>query len=216
MQATFKFFLSCLICLALSLLSGCGGSVSLTPAEKAEVDPYITKHGKDALVHYLRDVRKDTDEKLVLKYCKYLVSQGADVNAGNDDPLDSAARQGNIEVVKFLVSKGADMKARNGLNGLLVHATYSGNIELVKFFISKGADVNTKYQGTTPLEAAIRSRNIEAVKFLVSKGADVKKDTTWMLINEAKKQGHWEIVEYLSAVAQPYYDYDDDLRRRVD
>jgi hypothetical protein len=74
-QLASNIFVSCLFCLTLTLLSGCGG-VSLTPVEQAEVEQYVTKHGKGAIVHYLDEVR-DAD----LKYVKYFVSQGADVNA---------------------------------------------------------------------------------------------------------------------------------------
>jgi len=119
MQATFKFsqrivngiLVSCLLCLVLPLLSGCGGGGSLTPAEQAEVDKLIAGHGRNALWVYLANVYQDDgdpDEKRILKYCKYLVSQGADVNAThkgysvNYTPLDMAKSHHRTEVVEYL------------------------------------------------------------------------------------------------------------------
>jgi len=109
----------------LVLCGGCGDNtssisakkeevVSLTPVEKAEVDKYIQERGRKALVYYLYDEdikqmhnTERMDEQRVLKYVKYLVSQGADVNAkGYSDltPLDYA---NGAELIKFLKSKGA-------------------------------------------------------------------------------------------------------------
>ena len=108
MQITFKFFVSFLLCFALLLLSGCGGGVSsFTPAEQAEVDKYVKERGREALIYYLGREKGDADEQLVLKYVKYLVSQGADVNAslGPTTPLDCARRY--PEVTQYLKSKGA-------------------------------------------------------------------------------------------------------------
>ena len=112
----------CLFCLALTLLSGCGGVSKLTPAEQAEVDKYVKDHGRNSLVSYLSNCQNE-DEKLVLKYVKYFVSQGADVNAKdwrrNSTPLHHAVMYDGdgIEVVKFLVSKGADVNAKAQFEG---------------------------------------------------------------------------------------------------
>ena len=131
MQTTFKLFqrivsvnsvlVLCFLCLTLSLLSGCGSGVpSLTPAEKAEVDQIIQFSGRNALETYLRAVRySNEDEKRVLKYCKYFVSQGADIDSG----LNIAIWHENIEIVKLLVSKGANVNkaldtAKSHLNSL--------------------------------------------------------------------------------------------------
>jgi len=141
MLATFKlssrtvvpFLVSCSFCLMLLLVSGCG--TSFTPAEQAEVDKYIKEYGRNALARYLRDVRSP-DEKLVLKYVRYFVSQGADVNADNNNPLAFAARTGHLEMVKFLVSKGADAKSKKWA---LHDATAYKHPEIIKYLESVGA-----------------------------------------------------------------------------
>jgi len=115
MNTSSNLLFSCLFCFALSLLSGC--SDGLSPEERAEVNKYLTAHNRDLLAHYLHDVRENTDEKLILKHCKYLVSKGVNVNADNYGfpPLYSAAAAGHIEVVKFLVSKGADVNIKHSI-----------------------------------------------------------------------------------------------------
>ena len=45
MNMTFKFFIVCLCCSALTLLSGCGGGVpKLTPVEQAEANILVAFH----------------------------------------------------------------------------------------------------------------------------------------------------------------------------
>ena len=198
-----------LICMAVPLLSGCGGGDSFTPAEKAEVDKYIKEHGRSAMICYLSDegnklskainatgagsfkaARKQasktlgTDEKHMLKYIKYFVSQGADVNAKDDKNIDTSLLLVSYyfcdaEIIKFLVSKGADVNAKSGYGSTPLHDAAKGeNIEIVKLLVSKGADVNAKAKrGETPLHEAASDGNIEIVKFLVSKGADVNAKT---------------------------------------
>ena len=103
MQTTFKFFFSCLFCcLVLPLLSGCGGGTpKLTPAEQAEVDKYIQWHGRDAIAAYLSDVKYGADEKLVLKYVKFFVSQGASVS--ENVALNKAAEKGYLETALLIL-----------------------------------------------------------------------------------------------------------------
>ena len=118
MQTTFKLFIPCLVCLALLLLSGCAKSLpKLTTAEQAEVDTYIKSYGRHAIAFYLANVghhAPNTDEEFVLKYVKWFVSQGADVNAkaiyyrySGQTPLDIATSCGHATVVRYLKSVGA-------------------------------------------------------------------------------------------------------------
>jgi len=191
--------------LLLAGVMGCGEKApKLTPAEQAEVDKYINEHGRAALVFCLRD-NYGTDEKFVLKYCKYLVANGADVNAkyGNwgTTPLHLAALDGNVEVVKFLVSKGADVNAKDMHDATPLH--YAKPIEVVKFLVEQGADVNAKTDiGKTPLHNAAQWEHIELVKFLVEQGADVnaKTENGWTPLDHAKAYyGNETTVEYLKS-----------------
>ena len=164
-------------------MSGCGDSLS--DAERAELDPYITKYGRFALLEYLKDWNGD------IVHVKYLVSKGAYVANIKDElgrtPLAVAVGGGkSLEIAKFLISKGADVNAKGYRGETLLHnagATWATgttfNIEIVKFLVSHGADVNAKDDGgLTPLHCAATNGSddndkIEILKFLVSHGADV-------------------------------------------
>jgi len=143
MQTLSKILLLCLFCLALPLLSGCGGDAtpsqtsadkvevdkiesasSLPPAEQTEADKLIAEHGRDVILYYFRDyffrrnemIIEDADEERFLTYLSYFVSHGADVNAklpNGRSPLHLAALGGNVEVAKFLVANGADTNAKD-------------------------------------------------------------------------------------------------------
>jgi len=194
------------LCCELSLLSGCGSHATLTPAEQAEVDKYIKEHGRGAIPPYLNDATEDqnTDEKRVLKYLKYFVSQGADVNVKGEEAataLHWAVWRGNADIVKFLVSKGADVNAKE------VRGITPLHVAIVKFLVSKGADVNAKeVRGITPLyvasvapSKAAKIQNIDIVKFLVSKGADVnvKAEYDSTPLHLAAASGCIDIVKFL-------------------
>ena len=119
MQTTFKFFASFIFCSTLALVSGCGGvsAPALTPAEQADVDKYMREYGTNALAYFSLN---DMDEQLALKYVKYFVSQGVNVNAKHipydDTPLHTAVASGHVKVVKFLVAQGANVNAKGRSN----------------------------------------------------------------------------------------------------
>jgi ankyrin repeat protein len=74
-----------------------------------------------------------------LNLIKELISQGADIHAGNDYALRYASSRGYLEVVKYLIGKGADIHADD--DDALKSASYYGHLEVVKYLISKGADI---------------------------------------------------------------------------
>ena len=184
MTTTFKLYSSLLLCLALTLMSGCGSG--LTSAERTKANKILADNGKNAIQHYV-DFEGSNDGDLDFKYIKYFVSKGADVNAGGGSPLRRMASLGNLKAVRFLVSKGAHVNEERYDGKTLLHdAVRSGNIEIVKFLVSKGADVNAKTEkrlnhpgGETPL--------------------DLAKQEGW-LDDENTKKGKKEIAEYLSGL----------------
>ena len=114
--------------------------------------------------------------------CEYLISQGADVNAGSESgffPLGgiiSTRTERGIEIFKLLVDHGADYNLNFGGYPLLHQAVYSCKNESVRniaeFLISKGVDINARgYQDKTPLHMVGCT---EICKLLISKGADIK------------------------------------------
>jgi len=205
MQTTFKIFVSFLLCLILPLLSGCGGGApKLTPAEQAEVDKILAQHGKQAILHYLNKAGS-TDEKTVLKYLKWFIAKGADVNAEEygDTPFLVAVQGANFGVAEFLLSRGANPEP--GLRYLEQAVKNEPTIEIIQFLVSKGADVKTKNErGDTLLHLAMMRGSPEVVKFLVSKGADVNaKDSNggtplhWVAGERMHTREHVEVAKFL-------------------
>ena len=71
-----------------------------------------------------------------IKYVKYFLEKGEDVNAKTDDgytALIKATITGKFEIVKLLIENKADVnvKNENGLSALML-AAYGGNLEIKK------------------------------------------------------------------------------------
>jgi hypothetical protein len=73
------------------------------------------------------------DLKLVSTY-EYLISIGADIHAGDDGALRSAASNGHLEVVKYLIKVGANVHGFN--DDALRWAAYNGHLQVVKYLKS--------------------------------------------------------------------------------
>jgi len=132
------------------------------------------KHGLTPL--YLAAVKGHKD------VCEYLISRGADVNAGSEFgffPLGgiiSTQTERGVEIFKLLVDHGADYNVNFGGYPLLHQAVYSCHNESVRsiaeFLISKGVDINARgYQDKTPLHMVGCP---ELARLLISKGADIE------------------------------------------
>ena len=123
-----------------------------------------------------------------------LVSEGADIHAGDDQALKWAARNGYLEVVEFLVENGADIHAWDDF--ALEQAACNGHLEVVEFLVSIGADIHTCED--LALRKAAYNGHLEVVKFLVENGADIH---AWgnRALRFADEKGHSEVVEYLKS-----------------
>ncbi len=88
----------------------------------------------------------------------------------------TAARTGNLEVVKALLAKGANVNAATeDANATALMWALSGNHdEIARTLIAAGADVRrSTTKGFTPLMFAARSGDVEMGKAIVAAGADV-------------------------------------------
>ena len=89
----------------------------------------------------------------------YLIKNGADVNAKNNDgniALISASNRRHLEIVKLLIKNGADVNAKDndGMTALMWTTGYFGDPspEVIKLLIKNGADVNAEAKnGNTAL-----------------------------------------------------------------
>jgi len=191
-----------------------------TPLEQAEIDRFLVKHGSAAMIYYLEHYWKNVaeenidfakkNEESLLKFLKYFVTKGSDVNAKCADgwtPLHLAAMVGIAEMVEFLISKKADVNAKNKDDETPFHlvAKGSGNVEVAKILVSHGANINAsaKYDCgccSSPLHQAAQKGNVEILKYLVSQGVDIieakdKKGNS--MLHKAVYNGHLEAAKFL-------------------
>lgn len=111
-----------------------------------------------------------------LESMKFLIVNGADVNARNDlesTPLHWAVQQ--TDRLKILLDAGAEINAQteNGKAAVFLAAASRFDIAPLKFLLDKGADPNLPTRnGATPLIAAAAGGDIRAIKLLMGHGAD--------------------------------------------
>ncbi|NNG00911.1 MAG: hypothetical protein HKM93_16100 [Desulfobacteraceae bacterium] len=134
----------------------------------------LDKHDMTPLYYAAANGRKEV--------CEFLISQGADLNAGREigftplvGALNSRTKEG-VEIFKLLVNQGADTGINVGGYTLLHQAVYSCHDESVRgiaeFLISAGAEINAKgYEDKTPLHMV---GCLELGEMLISKGADIE------------------------------------------
>ena len=119
----------------------------------------------------------DAAENGDLQAVRWLIANGADVNAKNNDgwtPLLYAARK-SAEVAKLLIDNGAEVNAKDedGRTPLL-YAAGNNAAEVAKLLIDNGADVNAKNKkGRTPLHWAAGENAAAVAKLLIDNGAEV-------------------------------------------
>ncbi|MBW2530570.1 MAG: ankyrin repeat domain-containing protein [Deltaproteobacteria bacterium] len=138
----------------------------------AEYGPWspaeLAAHGPDGLT-LLHRAARDGHAGLA----RALVSQGADVSAGDDQertPLHWAAIAGEPAIARHLLDSGARIEARSWYDLTPLHwAAMRGRPAIVETLIARGADLGaTDFYGRTPLHLAA---DATAVKLLLSVGA---------------------------------------------
>ena len=140
-----------------------------------------------------------------LSRIKYLVEQGADVDAQHDSgntALIIAAWHGHREVVKYLVSKGANIHIKNkGGDDAVSWAAEHGHLAIVRFLVEHGADPNSKnVKGGTPLTHACEfGAAVETVEYLLGRSVDLepRADDGFTPLVAAAYQGHTDIIDVL-------------------
>jgi ankyrin repeat protein len=135
-----------------------------------------------------------------------LLGAGADPNTAMPDGetvLMTAARTGNVDVVKTLLARGADVRARERSRGqtALMWAAAENNAGVIKALIDAGADMNERSRGGsfTPYLFAVRAGHIDASRTLIEAGAKVDEtlpDGTSALVL-ATINAHYELAAFL-------------------
>jgi ankyrin repeat protein len=127
---------------------------------------------------------------------------GARVGRGHT-PLNVAAGQGHVDMVRLLLERGADIEARNGKGLTPLHmALLSTHEEVVDVLLDWGADASkTGFMGATPLMLASGEGNTGAVKRLLRsvgrQGLNVQVDTGATALWGACNMGHTDTARVL-------------------
>ena len=136
---------------------------------------------------------------------KYLIENGADVNARDGDGVTPLlkAMDGDLdfEIIELLIKHGADITASNndGLNAVHM-ACLKEDSRFFEYFLTFAPDLNVKTKdGSTMLHYAAKSGNMKVVKLLLDHGIDPnvvndRLDTPLLL---AMNRKHFEIVRFL-------------------
>ena len=101
-------------------------------------------------------IRKSETFSCYLEIAKFLIQNGADPEAKNNEAKKFASMNGHLEMVKLLISLGVDVTTND--NFVLRYASYDGYFEIVKILIQNGADIT--------------ANDNEAVKFALKNGSD--------------------------------------------
>jgi len=146
-----------------------------------------------------------SDERLpkVVPVLIYLLGKGASLDyvAESDSysPLQCAAKENQIDLVRLLLELGADINGPPGENGFNLHyAVYSRNREMVDLYVDRGARVDDTCQDSSILVAAISAGFDDLVPFLVENGADINQTQHGRLpIEKAFEKGLGDLVKFL-------------------
>lgn len=108
---------------------------------------------------------------------KYLLDQGANVNAADDQgatPISNAISRDRPEFVQLLVDHGAKVNIKDIREFTpATQAAAAGNVEIIKILAKAGADLTAETMGLTPLMFAVSAGKEEMVRTLVELGAPV-------------------------------------------
>lgn len=130
-----------------------------------------------------------------------LLGRGMDVNTADREGttlLMTAARNGNLEMIKTLLASRANVNRRNQFgDSALLLAALNGRTEAAKLLIAGKAEINIT--GWAPLHYAVFGGSAETAALLIANGAHIdahapNEQTALML---AVKSGRFDLVQLL-------------------
>lgn len=98
---------------------------------------------------------------------RYLHSKGADITMNDNEPIRRAAENGHFHLVKYLHQNGADITAED--NYAVKYAAYNGHLDVVKYLYKNGADITAEYNFA--LWWAVENRHSDVAGYLRQNGA---------------------------------------------
>lgn len=75
--------------------------------------------------------------------CGMDVNKNGGISGGN--PIQSAARNGNLEVVKLLYNSGSNLDVSEARKNPLFGAICNGHLDVVKYLVEQGIDITASY-----------------------------------------------------------------------
>lgn len=127
---------------------------------------------------------------------KYLLSQGAQLNAGKGvsfHPIVLAAnchdKKKGFQAFQILMRSGVKINSNNlGANALCTAAT--GNYQIAEALLKYGVPANSVYKGQTPLTNAATCGELKIVQLLLRNGAEVDSTADYpRYVNEGRRPG---------------------------
>jgi len=120
---------------------------------------------------------------------------------GEETPLDWAAGEGRMDMVRLIIAKGVDVNAQNQGGGTALDmAAFGGHNDVALLLIASGATVVHKSTfGLTPLHYAVASGKKDCVKLFIAAGAEVnvKDEDGWSPLHLAAWHGYEDVGELL-------------------
>ena len=121
------------------------------------------------------------------------------------NPMLTAARCRQLDIVKYLVEHGANVNCKNYQGNTPLHFAAERELreDIVKYLIEQGADLNVvNKDGYTPFHFIILKGNLNNIKFCVEHGANInlpdKNGNTPLHMLILKKEYYsFDIIKYL-------------------
>jgi ankyrin repeat protein len=192
------------------------GDMGETPVQKAmsqnelETVKVLFKLGADPLTSgamgfSLLEFAIDLGDK---EFVKEIISKIREKSKGGLNALTTAAKKGDLDMVKLLVEAGFDVDDRDsfGSESPLIKASYYGKLQVVKYLLEKGADIKlTDYKGNTALLNAAYNGHTDVVKELLKNGAEIneRNNHNWNALMQACIEGHYETAKFLLEKGSP-------------
>lgn len=127
-----------------------------------------------------------------------------EANEPYNTPLNLAAYEGNLKIVKLLLRQKVDVNKRSSDWTALHNAAYRGNSEILKLLIEAGTSLETrsKASNSTALEIAAYTGNTECVRILIKSGASIS-NLSLDLYRHLAFNGYFEIIKTLVEAGFP-------------